>query len=49
MKNDIVKGEAVTVLMSKTPPILEAHFSALMTKGIRHSLNTKLDAAIIVF
>ncbi|TIM81441.1 MAG: acyl-CoA synthetase, partial [Mesorhizobium sp.] len=35
--------------LSNTPPMLEAHFGVPMTKAVLHSLNTRLDAAVIAF
>ena len=43
------KGDTVSVMLSNTPPMLEAHFGVPMTKAVLHSLNTRLDAAIIAF
>ncbi len=48
-KRGIGKGDTVTVMLSNTPPMLEAHFAVPMTKGVLHSLNTRLDAAIVAF
>lgn len=45
----IGKGDTVTVMLSNTPPMLEAHFGVPMTKAVLHSLNTRLDPAIIAF
>ncbi|HVW55100.1 MAG TPA: AMP-binding protein, partial [Rhizobiaceae bacterium] len=45
----IIKGDTVTVMLSNTPPMLEAHFGVPMTKAVLHSLNTRLDAAVIAF
>ena len=45
----IGKGDTVSVMLSNTPPMLEAHFGAPMVKAVLHSLNTRLDAAIIAF
>jgi fatty-acyl-CoA synthase len=45
----IGKGDTVTVMLSNTPPMLEAHFGVPMVKAVLHSLNTRLDAAIIAF
>ena len=39
----------MTVMLSNTPPMLEAHFGVPMVKAVLHSLNTRLDAAIIAF
>jgi fatty-acyl-CoA synthase len=43
------KGDTVTVMLSNTPAMLEAHFGVPMVKGVLHSLNTRLDAAVIAF
>ncbi len=43
------KGDTVTVMLSNTPAMLEAHFGVPMTGAVLHSLNTRLDAAIIAF
>jgi fatty-acyl-CoA synthase len=48
-KRGIGKGDTVTVMLSNTPAMLEAHFGVPMTKAVLHSLNTRLDAAIIAF
>ncbi|MBZ9797413.1 acyl-CoA synthetase [Mesorhizobium sp. ES1-4] len=48
-KHGIRKGDTVTVMLSNTPPMLEAHFGVPMTKAVLHSLNTRLDAAVIAF
>ncbi|TIP22808.1 MAG: acyl-CoA synthetase [Mesorhizobium sp.] len=48
-RRGIGKGDTVTVMLSNTPPMLEAHFGVPMTKAVLHSLNTRLDAAVIAF
>ena len=48
-KEGIGKGDTVTVMLSNTPPMLEAHFGVPMVKAVLHSLNTRLDAAVIAF
>jgi fatty-acyl-CoA synthase len=48
-KRGIGKGDTVTVMLSNTPPMLEAHFGVPMVKAVLHSLNTRLDAPIIAF
>jgi len=45
----IGKGDTVTAMLSNTPAMLEAHFGVPMTKAVLHSLNTRLDAAVIAF
>ena len=36
-------------MLSNTPPMLEAHFGVPMVKAVLHSMNTRLDAAVIAF
>ncbi|TKD44376.1 MAG: acyl-CoA synthetase [Mesorhizobium sp.] len=48
-RRGVGKGDTVTVMLSNTPPMLEAHFGVPMTKAVLHSLNTRLDAAVIAF
>jgi fatty-acyl-CoA synthase len=45
----IGKDDTVTVMLSNVPPMIEAHYGVPMTKAVLHSLNTRLDAAIIAF
>src|SRR5690606_32059053 len=45
----IGKGDTVTVMLSNTPPMLEAHFGVPMVKAVLHALNTRLEAAAIAF
>ena len=45
----IGKGDTVSVMLSNTPAMLEAHFGVPMLKAVLHSLNTRLDAAVIAF
>ena len=45
----IGKGDTVSVMLSNTPPMLEAHFGVPMAQAVLHSLNTRLDAAVIAF
>ncbi|MEL7049189.1 MAG: acyl-CoA synthetase [Pseudomonadota bacterium] len=42
-------GDTVSVMLSNTPPMLEAHFGVPMTGAVLHSINTRLDAQIIAF
>jgi fatty-acyl-CoA synthase len=36
-------------MLANTPPMIEAHYGVPMTGGILHSVNTRLDAAIVAF
>src|SRR6185312_5150911 len=47
--NGIGKGDTVSAMLSNTPPMLEAHFGVPMVKAVLHSINTRLDAAIVAF
>jgi fatty-acyl-CoA synthase len=42
-------GDTVSVMLPNSPPMLEAHYGVPMTGAVLHSLNTRLDAAIIAF
>ncbi|MBN9247237.1 MAG: acyl-CoA synthetase [Hyphomicrobium sp.] len=42
-------GDTVSVMLANTPPMLEAHFAVPMTGAVLHSINTRLDPAIIAF
>lgn len=42
-------GDTVSVMLSNTPPMLEAHFGVPMTGAVLHCINTRLDAQIIAF
>ena len=42
-------GDTVSVMLHNTPPMLEAHYGVPMTRAVLHSINTRLDAAIIGF
>lgn len=45
----IGKDDTVSVMLSNVPPMLEAHYGVPMTGAVLHSMNTRLDAAIIAF
>ena len=45
----IGKGDTVSVMLSNTPAMLEAHYGVPMTGGVLHAMNTRLDAAIIAY
>src|SRR5919197_4632301 len=48
-QRQIGPGDTVSVVLSNTPPLLEAHYGVAMTGAVLHSINTRLDAAIIAF
>ena len=45
----IGRGDTVSALLSNTPAMLECHYGVPMCGGVLHSINTRLDAAIIAF
>ncbi len=45
----IAPGDTVTVMLPNSPPMLEAHYGVPMIGAVLHSLNTRLDAAILAF
>jgi 3-(methylthio)propionyl---CoA ligase len=49
VQRNIGPGDTVSVLLSNTPSMLEAHYGVPMTGAILHSINTRLDAAVIAF
>lgn len=48
-KQGIRKGDTVAVMLSNTPPMLEAHYGVPMLGAVLNALNTRLDAAAIAF
>ena len=42
-------GDTVSVMLPNVPPMLEAHYGVPMLRAVLHSINTRLDAAIIAF
>ncbi|MCW3784118.1 acyl-CoA synthetase [Defluviimonas salinarum] len=48
-KNGVRRGDTVSVLLPNTPAMLECHFGVPMCGAVLHSINTRLDAAIIAF
>ena len=49
IKNNIVSGDTVSVLLTNTPAMLECHYGIPMTGAVIHSINTRLDAKTIAF
>lgn len=45
----IGKGDTVSVMLSNTPSMLEAHMAVPMTGAILHTMNTRLDPETIAF
>src|SRR5262245_14224893 len=48
-KRGIGVGDTVTVMLPNTPAMLETHYAVPMTGAVLHSLNTRLDAAVLAF
>ncbi len=42
-------GDTVSVMLANTPAMLECHYGVAMTGAVLHTINTRLDAAIIAF
>jgi fatty-acyl-CoA synthase len=42
-------GDTVSVMLSNTPPMLEAHYGVPMLGAVLHSINTRLDPASVAF
>ena len=48
-KKGIRKGDTVAVMLSNTPPMLEAHYGIPMLGAVLNALNTRLDPAAVAF
>ncbi len=48
-QNGVGTGDTVSVMLANTPAMLEAHYGVPMCGAVLHSMNTRLDAAIIAF
>ncbi len=45
----IGRGDTVSAMLANTPAMLECHYGVPMSGAVLHSINTRLDAAIIAF
>ena len=45
----IGRGDTVSALLANAPAMLECHYGVPMCGGVLHSVNTRLDAAVIAF
>jgi len=45
----ITRGDTVSALLPNTPAMLECHYGVPMAGAVLHSINTRLDAAVIAF
>ncbi|POF31070.1 acyl-CoA synthetase [Roseibium marinum] len=43
------RNDTVSVMLPNVPPMLEAHYGVPMSGAVLHSLNTRLDAAVLAF
>jgi len=48
-KRGIGPGDTVSVMLSNTPSMLDAHYGVPMAGAVLHSINTRLDAPIVAF
>jgi fatty-acyl-CoA synthase len=48
-RRNIGPGDTVSVMLSNTPAMLEAHYAVPMTGAVLHCMNTRLDAPILAF
>ena len=48
-RRGIGPGDTVSVMLSNTPAMLEAHYGVPMTGAVLHCLNTRLDPPILAF
>ncbi len=48
-QHGIGRGDTVSALLANTPAMLECHYGVPMCGAVLHSINTRLDAAIIAF
>src|SRR6056297_4206806 len=48
-RHEIERGDTVSALLANTPAMLECHYGVPMSGAVLHSINTRLDAAIIAF
>ncbi|WP_292290322.1 acyl-CoA synthetase [Marivita sp.] len=45
----LARGDTVSAMLANTPAMLECHYGVPMCGAVLHSINTRLDAAIIAF
>nr|WP_319387920.1 acyl-CoA synthetase [uncultured Cohaesibacter sp.] len=45
----IERGDVISVMLPNVPPMLEAHYGVPMAGAVLHTVNTRLDAALIAF
>ena len=45
----VSRGDTVSVMLANTPAMLESHYGVPMSGAVLHSLNTRLDPAVIAY
>jgi fatty-acyl-CoA synthase len=45
----VQRGDTVSALLANTPAMLECHYGVPMCGAVLHSINTRLDAAVVAF
>ncbi|WP_370207244.1 acyl-CoA synthetase [Pararhodobacter marinus] len=48
-RHGIGRGDTVSVMLPNTPAMLDCHYGVPMCGAVLHSINTRLDAAIVAF
>ncbi|MGB0866775.1 MAG: acyl-CoA synthetase [Granulosicoccaceae bacterium] len=48
-QQSIGRGDTVSAMLANTPAMLECHYGVPMCGAVLHSINTRLDAAVIAF
>jgi len=48
-RRGVQRGDTVSVLLANTPAMLECHYGVPMSGAVLHSINTRLDTAIIAY
>ncbi|MFD2205683.1 acyl-CoA synthetase [Kiloniella antarctica] len=48
-QHGISRGDTVSALLANTPAMLECHYGVPMCGAVLHSINTRMDAAVIAF
>ena len=49
LQQGIARGDTVSVILSNTPAMLEAHYGVPMCGAVLHSINTRLDPDTIAY
>jgi fatty-acyl-CoA synthase len=49
VQHGIGRGDTVSAVLANTPAMLECHYGVPMCGAVLHSVNTRLDAAVIAF